>query len=211
MLSFLLRGGFLMYPLLLLYILTIAVIIERSIFFFITKCDCDKYRSEFFRRLSQYSSKEIEEKYKKGELLPGYYYSPISQIVYLFFEHRHAAPETRDDLIAVEGNKEIVKMERYLWGLGTIGHIAPLIGLLGTITGLIRMFRGIEMCGGQVDMAQLSGGIWEAILTTAAGLIIAIPALLAYHFFMNIVERRTEEMQYTLTRLKHFFAQHPAL
>ncbi|MBU0580956.1 MAG: MotA/TolQ/ExbB proton channel family protein, partial [Candidatus Margulisbacteria bacterium] len=107
--------------------------------------------------------------------------------------------------------KEIVRMEKYLWGLGAIGHLAPLLGLLGTITGLIRVFHKLESLSGQVEIGLLSGGIWEAMLTTAAGLIIAIPALLAFRFFENLVDRRTEEMQYTLTKLKHFFEKNPAI
>lgn len=211
MLDLLTRGGPIMYFLFLIYILTITIIVERSIFFFITRCDCDKYREEFFRRLKQFSVQEVEDKYKKGALLPGCYHSPISRIVYLFFDHRKTSPGMRDDLLTVEGNKEISKMEKYLWGLGAMGHIAPLIGLLGTITGLIKAFHKIEILQGQVDIALLSGGIWEAMLTTAVGLIIAIPALLAFRFFENLVDRRTEEMQYTLTQLKHFFEKNPAI
>lgn len=79
-------------------------------------------------------------------------------------------------------------MERYLRGLATIASISPLLGLLGTVIGMIRAFIQIEIHGGSVNATLLAGGIWEALLTTAAGLSVAIPCLLFFNLFQAKVE-----------------------
>ena len=71
-----------------------------------------------------------------------------------------------------------------------IGNISTLLGLLGTVTGMIQTFIKIESCGGAVDVTVLAGGIWEALLTTAAGLSVAIPTLVFYHYFEGLVDIR---------------------
>lgn len=73
--------------------------------------------------------------------------------------------------------------------LELIAAVAPLLGLLGTVFGMIEAFRALEQAGSQVDPSLLSGGIWEALLTTAAGLSVAIPALAAFHWFDRTLER----------------------
>lgn len=80
--------------------------------------------------------------------------------------------------------------------------VAPLIGLLGTVFGMIEAFQALESAGSQVDPALLSGGIWEALLTTAAGLVVAIPALAAWHAFDRQLERGRHAMEDRLTRLR---------
>jgi biopolymer transport protein ExbB len=73
--------------------------------------------------------------------------------------------------------------------LELIAAVAPLLGLLGTVFGMIEAFRALEQAGSQVDPSLLSGGIWAALLTTAAGLSIAIPTLMAFHWFDRTLER----------------------
>ena len=78
---------------------------------------------------------------------------------------------------------------------------APLLGLLGTVFGMIEAFRALEQAGSQVDPALWSGGIWEALLTTAAGLSVAIPALAAFHWFDRTLERLRFLLEDRLARL----------
>lgn len=85
--------------------------------------------------------------------------------------------------------QEMGRLQDYLRLLEAVGALAPLVGLLGTVTGMIRAFRDLEAAGVRVDPSVLSGGIWEALLTTAAGLIIAIPALAVLSLFDNQIER----------------------
>lgn len=79
-------------------------------------------------------------------------------------------------------------MEQRLNWLAIIGNIAPLLGLLGTVTGMIKVFMGIQNMQGQVNPSALAGGIWEALITTAAGLIVAIPTIIAYHYFEDRID-----------------------
>lgn len=82
------------------------------------------------------------------------------------------------------------EMNRGLWLLNFISAVSPSIGLLGTVTGLISSFSKMAEVGAAVNIQDLSGGIWEAMLTTAFGLIISIPALLCYRTFRRIIEKR---------------------
>lgn len=99
---------------------------------------------------------------------------------------------------AAQRQKELIKestilyyeMNRGLWLLNFISAVAPSIGLLGTVTGLIGSFSKMAEIGAAVSIQDLSGGIWEAMLTTAFGMIISIPALLCYRMFKRIIEKR---------------------
>ncbi len=84
--------------------------------------------------------------------------------------------------------------ERLNW-LAIIGSITPLLGLLGTVTGMIKVFMGIQSMKGQINPSALAGGIWEALITTAAGLIVAIPAIIAYHFFEDRIDDVSGEVK----------------
>ncbi|MEE8312107.1 MAG: MotA/TolQ/ExbB proton channel family protein [Candidatus Binatia bacterium] len=87
------------------------------------------------------------------------------------------------------GNAEVRALESWLRGLSAIGHLSPLLGLLGTVLGMIAAFMSIENAGPRVDPAVLSGGIWEALLTTAFGLTIAIPCMAAFYLFEGEIDR----------------------
>ncbi|MFC1514434.1 MotA/TolQ/ExbB proton channel family protein [Candidatus Omnitrophota bacterium] len=99
---------------------------------------------------------------------------------------------------------EIPKLERHLNFLATIAHISPLLGLLGTVTGMIRCFHMIQeksAAFGAVNPADLAGGIWEALLTTAFGLVVAIFSFIAYNYFVNRVSFSVLEMERTTAEL----------
>ncbi len=97
--------------------------------------------------------------------------------------------------------QEIQRMEFGLRTLGILGNTAPLLGLLGTITGMIKAFMVIEQAGGKVDAQALAGGIWEAMITTGVGLAVAIPLLILLHFLEGAVERRGQRMSQCLALL----------
>ncbi|WP_428623141.1 MotA/TolQ/ExbB proton channel family protein [Sedimenticola sp.] len=115
-----------------------------------------------------------------------------------------ADSEGVDDLRSV-GNRvrghELQHMEYGLRTLGILGNTAPLLGLLGTITGMIKAFMVIEQAGGKVDAQALAGGIWEAMITTGVGLAVAIPLLILLHFLEGAVERRNQSMETTIALL----------
>jgi biopolymer transport protein ExbB len=93
------------------------------------------------------------------------------------------------------------RLNVYTRGLDVIATLAPLLGLLGTVLGMIEAFRGLEAAGGRADPGLLAGGIWEALLTTAAGLAIAIPAAAAVHWIEGVIEQVRHDMEDAVTRL----------
>lgn len=99
------------------------------------------------------------------------------------------------------GNGMIQSLRQGLRPLEVIGALAPLLGLLGTVMGMIRAFQALEEAGSQVDPAVLSGGIWEALLTTAVGLAVAIPVVAALNWLETRVERVAHRMDDAVTRL----------
>ena len=102
---------------------------------------------------------------------------------------------------ARDGAARLVSLRAHLRLLELIAMICPLLGLLGTVLGMIDAFQALEAAGRRVDPAVLSGGIWTALLTTAAGLLVAIPAAAAHHLFEGVVERTAHSMEDALTRI----------
>ncbi len=98
-------------------------------------------------------------------------------------------------------SERLEQLRAYLRGLEAIGVLSPLLGLLGTVLGMIDAFRQLEAAGSQVDPAMLSGGIWEALLTTAAGLALAIPAVAALTWLERIVERFRHRLEDAVTQV----------
>ena len=103
------------------------------------------------------------------------------------------------------GSAQIRNLESWLRGLSSIAHLSPLLGLLGTVTGMISAFMRLEEAGSRVDPSILSGGIWEALLTTAFGLTVAIPAMAAFYYLEGEVDRvRATMKDVTIRALRHF-------
>ncbi len=110
-----------------------------------------------------------------------------------------ASKEGIEDLNRVAtrlGSLELNQMEKGFRTLSFLGNTAPLLGLLGTIIGMIKAFMVIEQAGGQVDAQALAGGIWEAMLTTGVGLAVAIPVLLLLHVLESMADKRAHSMRY---------------
>lgn len=97
--------------------------------------------------------------------------------------------------------RDVAILRRHLRSLELIGNLAPLLGLLGTVIGMIDAFSQLEAAGSQADPGVLSGGIWEALLTTAVGLTVAIPALSLLNYLEGRVEHFHEDLQDALTRV----------
>lgn len=115
-------------------------------------------------------------------------------------------PKVREEVTRIARN-HIERLRGWLRPLELIANLSPLLGLLGTVLGMIEAFQQLETAGNQVDPALLSGGIWQALLTTAVGLVVAIPALVAHQWLDRSVERCTHEMEDCTTRI---FTSFPA-
>lgn len=109
--------------------------------------------------------------------------------------------EEAQEFSRVYASEKLDDARSLLRPLEVICQLAPLTGLLGTVLGMISAFQALQLAGERVSPAQLSGGIWEALLTTAAGLLIAIPCIAALNLFERIVERLHTDLEAGLTRL----------
>jgi biopolymer transport protein ExbB len=126
--------------------------------------------------------------------------SPLGKVLASGLSYRNRPREVMMERLEDTGRHVVHELERFLNTLGTIAAISPLLGLLGTVTGIIKAFNAIQ-AGGMGDPRMLSGGIAEALITTAAGLIVAIPALFAYRYLRGKVERFVIAMEKHALRL----------
>ena len=110
------------------------------------------------------------------------------------------APSEVETEVNRVGSREIKNLERYLRGLEVIANLSPLLGLLGTVLGMIKAFARLETAGTNVDPAILAGGIWEALLTTAFGLSVAIPSLAAFYLLEGRVANCRSLLEDSATR-----------
>lgn len=109
-------------------------------------------------------------------------------------------PAAREETVRV-ARSGLLKARRGLRALDLIATIAPLIGLLGTVLGMIEAFQALQEAGNRADPAALAGGIWQALLTTAAGMAVAIPASMALSWFDSVTDRLQAEMEDLATRI----------
>ena len=187
MLEIILAGGWLMAPILLCSTLSVAIIIERFWTLRRSKVTPDGLaatvedwaaRHELDRRhLSQLS---IE--------------SPLGRIYSAALVNRTRSREVIKEAVEDTGRHVVHDLERFLNTLGTIAGISPLLGLLGTVIGMIKVFSAI-MISGVGDANVLAGGISEALITTAAGLTVAIPSYFFYRFFRGMVAEYVISME----------------
>jgi len=126
--------------------------------------------------------------------------SAVAQVI--AYGLMHAARPRRDleELLVTKQKEERMKLERFLSVLGTLGNIAPFIGLFGTVVGIIKAFRDLALAGGG-GPSVVAKGIAEALVSTAAGLLVAIPAVIIYNYFMRRVKGIGVDMEVASTRL----------
>jgi len=170
------KGGPVMWVLLGYSVIAIAIVVERIIYFY----------------LLPKLTREIESLHESNVKRVG----PEAAIA---IGVKQAASEGVKDLARVAsriGSEQMSRMESGLRTLAWLGNTAPLLGLFGTITGMIKAFQVIEQAGGKVDAQMLASGIWEAMVTTGAGLAVAIPVLLLLHFLEGLVDKRAKSMQW---------------
>ena len=114
---------------------------------------------------------------------------------------KNSSKTWKDQEIETLIHKKYLKSQRFLPSLEIIAQVSPLIGLLGTVIGMIDSFNELELGGSLVDPSILAGGIWTALLTTAMGLIVAIPALISHYFFDKKLTNSTQSFSVFLAKL----------
>jgi len=120
--------------------------------------------------------------------------SPMGRVLAAGLANRHQSREVLKEIVQDTGRHVVHELERYLNALGTIAAITPLLGLLGTVIGMVKVFTAITTAG-VGNPTVLAGGISEALITTAAGLSVAIPSLIAYRYLRGQVDARVIEME----------------
>lgn len=189
------KGGPMVYLIILLSIIAIAVIIERLYHLNKARIDSDKFMDDITNALKHNRIIEAVEMCNKT---PG----PIAHIIKAgILKHDRSRPEIKE-AIEEAAQLEIPRMEKHLAILATIAHIAPLLGLLGTVTGMIKSFQIIQGKAASmlpVNPGDLAGGIWEALLATVAGLAVAIPSYVAYNYFLSQVDGLVYDMERSAT------------
>jgi biopolymer transport protein ExbB len=180
MLELLQKGGVIMGLILVLSLVAAVIIVERLLYFRKIRVDEEKMISRLRATLEK---GHFEEAASICDNNP----SPITNLMKVGIEHRHYAESEIKEAIMNAANLEIPSLERFLSPLGTVAHIAPLLGLLGTVTGNIEAFGVLGSFAGGGDPMALASGIAEALLTTAAGIVVAIPAIIFYNSLVSRV------------------------
>ncbi|MDY6853204.1 MAG: MotA/TolQ/ExbB proton channel family protein [Thermodesulfobacteriota bacterium] len=188
MIEFLVKGGILVIPILLCSVLALAIFLERLIRFARIRIR----ESGLVEKVSQYMIEGEEN--KAIELVKGSN-SPIARILEHALEVKDQDREILDTVIVHTTDEEVRTLSSYLNVMATIGNIAPLLGLLGTVIGMIKAFMVIQEMGGKVNASVLAGGIWEAMLTTALGLSVALPTMVAHTYLVSRVDGFQAQME----------------
>ena len=188
------KGGFVFVLLFVFSVISLAIILYKFIQFFIfNRLSINDLENKI---VNSNSLNDFEE--NNRELLQSNH--PILLIVKYsinMFNHKKLNENDRISAISAFSSKQIKKIEFLLPSLEIIAQVSPLLGLLGTVIGMISSFNQLEIGGSLVDPAVLAGGIWTALLTTAVGLIVAIPSLIAHYFF----EKKIISIQQTTNNL----------
>lgn len=197
MFNIIVKGGVLMWPILFCSIISLAIILERLYHFYRIRINIPEFFSSV-RNLLQ--KKKVEEALDLCQNTR----APIARILACGIQNHKKDARTQETSISRVGSWEVRGLEKHLRGLAIIGNIAPLMGFLGTVTGMIKAFIKIQELGGRVDASVLAGGIWEALLTTVAGLTVAIPTIIAYHYFEGKIDNMSCWMKEVASELLEF-------
>ena len=193
MLSFIVKGGWLMAPILLCSVIALAITIER----FYNLREPKIHPQDFVTKMKKLLN---QRKINEAIAICSNSFSPISRIMETGILKIGSCRDEIKEAIEHAGKRESSHLRKYLAVLATIAGISPLLGLLGTVTGMIKAFQVIAVKGVGHPTA-LAGGISEALITTAAGLVVAIPTLVAHNYFFKQANSYILEMENTSMEL----------
>lgn len=198
-----LAGGPIMWPVLLCSVFALAIILEKFWHLRQIKIDTQKFLSSILDKMKRHEIKDALEVCDRTR-------SPISNILKAGILKYDRPRDKIKEAIEDASLYEIPKLEKNLSTLATISHISPLLGLLGTVTGMVRCFQTIQAKATTihpVSPGDLAGGIWEALLTTVAGLIVAIPTFVVYNYLVSRINNFILEMEKASTELVNFLTE----
>ncbi|MBP9733804.1 MAG: MotA/TolQ/ExbB proton channel family protein, partial [Candidatus Omnitrophica bacterium] len=185
------KGGPIMWPILACSFVAFAIVIERALYLRRVTIDTRKFSEQISRSIKR---NRVMDAVDLCEKTPG----PVAHIVKEgILKHDRTRAEIRE-AIEDAALHEVPMLEKRLPVLATIAHISPLLGLLGTVTGMVEAFRVIQeksSAVAPVNPGDLAGGIWEALLTTVFGLCVAIPTFVAYNYLTSRVDGLVLDME----------------
>src|SRR5271170_7202699 len=182
------QGGIVMVLLFVCSIVALGVFIERMFFFKRSKMNVSEFLAGVLALVRRQSYAEAITRCEEG-------HGPIVSVVRTAIYKRHLPPDELREVVREIAQLEIPQLEANISLLGTMGYIAPLLGLLGTVTGMIDAFVKINQTNGTASVGELSQGIYTALITTAAGLAVAIPCYLAHNFLVAQVHAIVADME----------------
>jgi len=198
-----LSGGPVMWPILLCSIFALTIIMEKFWYLHKISIDAQEFLSKILEKMKHHQVKEAIEICDSTK-------SPVASILKAGILKYDRPKQQIKEAIEDSSLHEIPRLEKNLSALATIAHVSPLLGLLGTVTGMVRCFQTIQAKATSfhpVSPGDLAGGIWEALLTTVAGLIVAIPAFVAYNYLVSRVNYFILEMEKAATELINFLTE----
>ncbi|MDP8322964.1 MAG: MotA/TolQ/ExbB proton channel family protein [Candidatus Stygibacter australis] len=189
------KGGFLMIILLVISIAAIAIIIERLINL--------KKLSGSNRKLMEEALATLAEEMPERaiQICEANADVPISGLLIETIDNFKAPLHELETIMEIEAGKQGIRIQKNLGTLSSFAAVAPLIGFLGTVTGMVKVFMKIDQTGGGVDIGMLANGIWEALLTTIGGLIVGIVCILFYNYLIGITEQIAADLEEGLGKL----------
>jgi biopolymer transport protein ExbB len=182
------KGGWLMWPILFCSVLASAVFLERVLYFH----RINMRVGEFMRGLAnlirghRYAEAQMEAAATNG---------PVQRVVHAAIIHHNAPREELRQITQEAAQLEVPKLERRLPMLASLAFLAPMLGLLGTVFGLMEAFGRLSGPGGLTSSAEISGGIYRALIATAGGLAVCLPCTLAYAYLVARVKRVINDME----------------
>jgi len=181
MIDFLAKGGLLVWPILFCSVLALAIFVERLIFFARVRIRGIGLVEKVIQCARKGKDQLAIDMVKKSNCSMG-------RVLEHALEVKGQDREMLETVLVHATDEETRELSRYFQVLASIATITPLLGLLGTVIGMIKSFMVIEEMGGKVNAAVLAGGIWEALLTTALGLSVALPTMLAHSYLSSRVD-----------------------
>jgi biopolymer transport protein ExbB len=195
MINYFYQGGPVMYPLLFCSLISLTIVIERGIFWMREKKRRDR------KLLDRFMSLVEKEELEEAREVVADSRDPVVRVLVCGIVHREFSLK---DALRMSADEEIARMRRYLPILDTMITLSPLLGILGTVTGIIYSFNMLGGAGVE-NPAMITAGIGQALLTTAFGLAIAIFSLIPYNYFLSTIEKTAQEMEKYGTTLEILF------
>ena len=186
MLEYMRAGGSIMWVIAAMSIAALAVAVERLIFFYRASADAEAVERDLGATIDEDNIERALSVAQSSD-------SSLHRLFLAALNNWDSASENMKLITEQQIRREVFRWEKHFFLLEITGKTAPLLGLLGTVLGMVEMFQSLHM-GGQISAQAVTGGIWKALFTTVAGLTVAIPAILAHGFLVSRVDSEEEKL-----------------